>query len=262
MIVSPFQQHDTSNNMVFVQGGVFYMGSDSGSIETKPYHKVHLQDFFLRKNEVTVAEFRQFISATGYRTLAEQDGRSFIFVRRDDSTGDKYLRRKEGVDWEYDEYGRHLNPDEENRPVLHVSWYDANKYCEWLNKVSGKKYRLPTEAEWEYAARGGKLSPSLTDSIERQGFNADSAAALSQVNLLGLQDWSGPNWEWCSDWYDVTYYVSCPDYDPKGPPIGTMKTLRGGNWAKCGGLSRYLCRYFNYPEYSGGFISFRLAKSE
>ena len=258
IVISPFLNFDTSNDMVFVKGGKYYMGDSHGSIETHPIHEVILNNFYICRYEVTVADFRKFINYTGYRTTAEQEKSSYILAKVNDSTGEKYLRRKSGVDWECDARGEIRTPDQENQPVLHVSWYDAQKYCEWLSKVSGKKYRLPTEAEWEFAARGGFLNPSTSDTT----IDSATASNLDLMNLYGFKDWDGANWEWCTDWYEVTYYEHSERFYPYGPPIGSMKVLRGGTLNKCAGKSRYTCRYCNYPEYSGCFIGIRLAKSE
>ena len=263
IVSSPFESHDTSSNMIFIEGGKYFMGCDECGFQTKPVHQIILKDFYISKYKVTVAEFRSFIEATHYRTTADQNGSSLICAQIIDSTGKIIMKNKKGVNWRYDIYGELLDPSHDQDPVLHVTWYDAQKYCEWKTKMTGKKYRLPTEAEWEYVARGGVKNPYKDDSSETAKAKqmADSNYFRSN-NLLGVYKMSGDIWEWCSDWYDNTYYQMSPLYYPKGPGIGTMKVLRGGNWKQCAGFNRFSCRFFNYPEYCGAFIGFRIAKSE
>ena len=142
--------------MVFVKGGTFQMGctreqSDCNKDE-KPVHTVTVDDFYIGRYEVTVAQFKKFIEVTNYKTDAEKKGYSYIL--------DGDWKNKNGVDWRCDVKGNIRSADEYNHPVIHVSWNDAVAYCRWLSKETGEHYRLPTEAEWEYAARGGSLSPA------------------------------------------------------------------------------------------------------
>jgi formylglycine-generating enzyme required for sulfatase activity len=106
------------------------------------------------------------------------------------------------------------------------------------------------------------LFNSLIKIIDDTELNAIVIDIKDSTSLLGVRYLSGPNWEWCSDWYEVNYYEHSQLYNPQGASYGTMKVLRGGNWGKCYGRKLFSCRYFNYPEYTGGYISFRLAKSE
>lgn len=124
------------------------------------------------------------------------------------------------------------------RPVDNISWEDAQKFIRKLNKFSGRQYRLPTEAEWEYAARGGRLSKGYLYSggndLDSVGWFRDNATEQTHKvgqklpNELGLYDMSGNVWEWCNDWYDGTYYAGSPDENPQGPRSGTFHVLRGG----------------------------------
>jgi formylglycine-generating enzyme required for sulfatase activity len=187
---------------VAVKGGTFRMGSNSGYREEKPVHNVTVSDFNISKTEVTFEQYDVFCDATG--------------------------RGKP-----YDEgWGRG------DRPVINVSWRDAVAYCEWMSKVTEKTYRLPTEAEWEYAARGGNKSKGYTKSgsndLDAVGWYSSNSGrkthpvAQKQPNELGLYDMSGNVWEWCSDWYGD--YSSSPQTDPQGSNSGDYRVLRGGGW--------------------------------
>jgi formylglycine-generating enzyme required for sulfatase activity len=133
-------------------------------------------------------------------------------------------------------------PATDTHPVIHVSWNDAVAYCEWLNELpAGQKgYRLPTEAEWEYAARGGehrdKYIYAGSDNIDEVAWYWDNSKMTThpvgqkKANALGLHDMSGLVWEWCSDWYGADYYKNSPADNPKGPASGSGRVVRGGSW--------------------------------
>jgi len=237
--------------MVFIKGGAFQMGSNDGEEDEKPVHTVTVSDFWMGKYEVTVAEFEKFISATGYQTDAEKGNGSCIW------TGSK-LEKKAEVNWRYDEQGNVRKSGELNHPVIHVSWNDAAAYCEWLSHKTGQTYRLPTEAEWEYAARSGgknykyawgnfgpegRKGGNIADESAKRIWNCswawdgydDGYAYTAPVgsyepNELGLYDMTGNVWEWCQDWDGAKYYKNSPQVDPKGPSSGTFRVLRGGSW--------------------------------
>mgnify|MGYP003334401633 CR=1 FL=1 len=152
--------------------------------------------------------------------------------------------------------------------MIYVSWYGARAYCTWLSKKIGKEVRLPTEAEWEYAARGGKKSRGYTYSgsntigeVAWYDVNADNSLLVQKVggkspNELGLYDMSGNVWEWCSDWYDEDYYSSSPSRNPKGPSSGATKVLRGGSWDYFASDCRVAFRYEGNPDnryFNSGF---------
>ena len=178
--------------MVFVAGGTYQMGSNSGSDE-KPIHTVTVSSFYMDKTEVTQAEYRKVMG--------------------------KNPSNFSGCD---------------DCPVEKVSWHDANAYAQKVGK------RLPTEAEWEYAARGGNKSKGYTysggNNLDAVGWSNDNSGgkthpvAQKQPNELGLYDMSGNVWEWCSDWYDKGYYSRSPQNDPQGPNSGSSRVLRGGSW--------------------------------
>ncbi|MFH1251907.1 MAG: SUMF1/EgtB/PvdO family nonheme iron enzyme [bacterium] len=238
--------------MVFIKGGTFQMGSNDGQGNEKPVHTVTVSDFWMGKYEVTVAEFEKFISETGYQTDAEKRGSSFLWTGSDSE-------EKAGINWCCDAQGNVRRSSELNHPVIHVSWDDATAYCEWLSRKTGKTYRLPTEAEWEYAARSGgknykyswgnfgpegKHGGNVADESAKKAFGCsgtwegydDGFAFTAPVgsfepNELGLCDMTGNVWEWCEDWYDAKYYQKSPQSNPNGASSGDYRVFRGGSWS-------------------------------
>jgi formylglycine-generating enzyme required for sulfatase activity len=239
--------------MVRVEGGTFTMGctSEQSDCENdeKPTHRVTVSSFQMGKYEVTVKEFAAFIAATGYRTDADKDGGSYFW------TGQAWEKRS-GVNWEFDSGGVRRKESEYNHPVIHVSWNDAKAYCEWLKQRTGKDYRLPTEAEWEFAARGGNKS---------RGYKYAGGAEIGRVawywensnkqthavggkksNELGIYDMTGNVWEWCEDWHGD--YSSSAQTNPKGPQNGSRRVLRGGRWANIAENCRVSYRNYGDPD--------------
>jgi len=190
--------------MITVEGGSFMMGDEGGDKDEKPAHNVTVRTFQIAKTETTVSQWREFCVSTG--------------------------RQMPEAPW----FGQH-----DDHPVVNVSWDDAVAYCTWLSEKKNQRYRLPTEAEWEYAARGGKNNKGHPYS---GGKTADSVAwfsgksqgtmpvATKLPNELGLYDMTGNVWEWCSDWYDAAYYETRVSDNPLGPARGKFYTLRGGAW--------------------------------
>ncbi len=235
-------------DMAPIKGGTFNMGSANGDIDEKPVHMVILNDYAVGKYEVTVNQFMKFIKETNYQTDAEKHGGSYIW------NGSLWEKRN-GVNWRCDAGGNILTPDKYNQPVIHVSWNDANEYCRWLSRSKGATYRLPTEAEWEYAAGGfkgfryswgsdgpaGKKGGNIADeSAKNQGvsfvweayddtFPLTAPVGSFSANDAGLFDMTGNVWEWCSDWYDSEYYSKSPYYNPRGPESGVFHVIRGGS---------------------------------
>jgi formylglycine-generating enzyme required for sulfatase activity len=211
--------------MVYVAGGTFQMGSNSGQDDEKPIHTVTVSSFFMDKTEVTQAE---------YRKVMGKNPSSFS-----------------GCD---------------DCPVEKVSWHDANTYAQKVGK------RLPTEAEWEYAARGGNKSKGYTYSgssnLDAAGWYDNNSgskthpAAQKQPNELGLYDMTGNVWEWCSDWYSDSYYRSSPKNDPQGPNSGTSRVLRGGSWGVNDHFCRVAGRYRYVPDGRSLYLGFRLVLSQ
>jgi sulfatase modifying factor 1 len=205
-------------DLVFVEGGSFSMGSNDGNPSEQPVHKVQVDSFYISKYEVTQSQWAEIMGASP--TLNK-------------GKGDKY-------------------------PVYNVTWSDATDFCNNLSIKEGltpcysgtgagiecdfstNGYRLPTEAEWEYAARGGKKSQNYlyagSNNADEAGWNSDNAegmtheVGLKAANELGIYDMSGNMWEWCGDWYGAKYYASSPSLNPTGPSSGIYRVLRGGGW--------------------------------
>lgn len=234
---------------VLVPPGTFQMGAipedEEHLSDEEPQHDVTLaRGYWLGRTEVTVGAFRRFVAATRQRTTAERDGWSWVLK------GDE-LVKEEGVTWRSPGFAQG-----DEHPVVHVSWYDAEAYCAW----SGG--RLPTEAEWEHAARAGEggrpyvwgnaASPlvagikhaNVADESAKRVFAAwtifagydDGHAHTSPVatfapNRFGLHDMAGNVSEWCADWYDEKQYQAGRDpRDPQGPAVGVHRVQRGGSW--------------------------------
>ncbi|MBW7872830.1 MAG: SUMF1/EgtB/PvdO family nonheme iron enzyme [Ignavibacteria bacterium] len=271
--------------MVFVQGGTFTMGctSEQGDdcwYNEKPTHQVIVNNFYIGKYEVTVGMFSEFIEATGYKTDADKDGGSLIW------TGSE-LKETAGVNWRCDVNGKRRPESENNHPVIHVSWNDAVSFCNWLSDREGLQraysgsgdnitcnfssngYRLPTEAEWEYAARGGKQTKNYkysgsdnTGAVAWYDGNSGDkthAVGLKQPNEIGIYDMSGNVYEWCWDWKGD--YTSPRQTNPKGPSSGTSRVLRGGSWGYSARNCRVAVRYYIMPGNRDSSSGFRLART-
>ena len=202
-----------------VPPGTFTMGSSGGSADNRPGHEVEItRGFSMAAHPVTVAQFRMFVKATDYRTEAERVGH--VWVERAD--GNPETQR--GLTWRDPGY-----TVTDTHPVTNVSWNDAQAFARWAG------VRLPTEAEWEYAARAGIEANRLPGDWEETTWYAENASAPQPVmwkepNNWGLYDVQGNVWEWTQDWYDEDYYASSPGADPQGPSSGNLKATRGGSW--------------------------------
>ncbi|MBM3301589.1 MAG: SUMF1/EgtB/PvdO family nonheme iron enzyme, partial [Deltaproteobacteria bacterium] len=244
-------------DMVYIQGGEFWMGcvpNDSTCQEDeKPRHKVTLSGYYIGKTEVTVGQFRQFVDDSGYKTEAEKGDGCWS---QDDSG------------WGYKKWANWKNPgfsQVENHPVVCVSWNDAQEYIKWLSKKTGENYRLPTEAEWEYAAKNqgkdviypwGNAKATCNYAVMDDGGYGCGKARTWEVcskpkgnTEQGLCDMSGNVWEWVEDWYDKSYYGKSPSSNPKGPSSGTSRVLRGGSWNVNSDFLRASIRYWLGPDY-------------
>lgn len=236
---TPSENVEIPKGMVLVKGGSFQMGSDKGMPFEAPVHTVELHSFLMDEHEVTVAEFADFVKATNYRTEAEKFGWSGVF---DFNSGE--WRRVDGADWQHPEgLGITAKP---NEPVCQISWNDATEYAKWAGK------RLPTEAEFEYAARGGlvgkeyawgdELKPNGKPQANwwqgnfpdkntvEDGFSSRAPVKSFAANGYGLYDMTGNVWEWNADWYDDDYYNRSPKVSPKGAESGQEKVIRGGSF--------------------------------
>jgi formylglycine-generating enzyme required for sulfatase activity len=254
-------------DLVFVQGDTFTMGSKTedpnASVNEKPCHQVQVSSFYMSKYELTYDEFKTFVNETGYQTDADKDGGSYIW------DGSKW-EKKAGVNWRHDAQGQPRDLDEKRHPVIHVSWNDAQAYIKWLNGKTGKNYRLPTEAEWEYAAKGGAKSPgylysgsntiALVAWYNENSSNRTHPVGEKQANELGLYDMTGNVWEWCQDWYDAAYYAGRPDLDinPQGGSPAQYRVGRGGGWNFNPAYCRVANRGRSTPDYRSDNLGFRL----
>lgn len=246
--------HDSTTGMefIFIKGGCFQMGSAASNLERQedegPIHEVCVDDFYMGKFEVTNEQFR------------------------------KYLPTHSSGEYE----GISLNGD--NQPAVLISWTDARNYARWLSEQSGKQYRLPTEAEWEYAAKAGKNVSRFWDNSEDSACSHASVADQSAKNLwrswkthdcndgypatapvgsfppnrFGLHDMLGNVWEWCSDWYDQNYYTNSPRKNPAGPERGIYRAGRGGGWVGNPSFLRIEDRSFDTPDKKYNDLGFRL----
>ena len=159
----------------------------------------------------------------------------------------------------------------DDHPVVCVNWNGAKAFCDWLSKKEGKEYRLPTEAEWEYACRAGTQTKwNFGDNesqlgeyawyVENSGIKTHPVGQ-KRPNAWGLYDTHGNAWEWCADWYAWDYYVSSPPDDPKGPSSGTSRVLRGGDCGSGAGLVRSAIRATSVPDNRDRTVGFRVARA-
>jgi formylglycine-generating enzyme len=279
------------HDMVRLPGGAFVMGSDAGEgfpgDGEAPAHKVRLSPYAIDACAVTNEQFAAFVDATGYVTDAERYGWSFVFhlLLPDDFPPTRavacapWWRQVEGAWWKHPEGPQSAIADRLDHPVVHVSWNDAAAYARWAG------LRLPTEAEWEHAARGGlagaryawgdELTPDgehccniwqgtfPTANSCDDGYLATAPARSFAANGHGLYNTAGNVWEWCGDWFSPTYYQSARRTDPKGPVSGTQRVIRGGSYlchASYCNRYRVAARSQNEPAASTGHMGFRCAR--
>ncbi len=214
--------------------GWFFMGSEMGQSVEGPVHRVWVEGFEMAATQVTVAEYSRFLEATGRMPPPFWGDRDFSHPQQ---------------------------------PVVAVSWFDANAYCEWLSAMTGSPYRLPTEAEWERAARGGAEGMSFPWGNEppelRPGYHdrwktGPERVEQSQPNAYGLFEMCENVHEWCSDWFAAEYYAISPERNPQGPEEGTRKASRGGSWRHQIKMSRCSARSSILPEFKYADYGFRV----
>lgn len=244
-----------NENMVLVHGGTFKMGSDSDKDIDNNIHKVSVEDFYIDKYEVTFRQFEEFVNKTGYITDAGRDSFSYIYDRRGQ------LEKKERINWKFNSSGTPVSLSEYDKPVVHVTFTDACAYAAWAGK------RLPTEAEWEYAALGGNSSNRNKYSGSKKAsdvawFSNNSDKKTHPVgqklkNEINIHDMSGNVWEWCSDWYDENYYLDGNKNSPKGPAISQDKVVRGGSWLDNNDACSVYKRDHRFPGFRSGNVGFR-----
>lgn len=251
----------STDGMIRLEGGRFLMGTDSAegfpTDGEGPIREVLVDPFYMDIVPVTNLRFGEFVKATGYQTESERLGWSFVFQGHipEDRYEKLVDRTVPGAPWWCQVWGSAWNhpegPDSgiegrDNYPVVHVSWNDAIEYCRW----SGK--RLPTEAEWEYAARGGleqkiypwgdELTPGgrhlsnvwqgdfPTLDLAEDGYAGTCPVDAFPPNGYGLYSITGNAWEWCADWWDNQYHVTATYSNPVGPPSGVARVIKGGSY--------------------------------
>lgn len=278
--------------MVTIPGGSFQMGNprrDSyPSDGESPVHEVALDGFAMTPTTVTNQVYGEFVAATGYVSEAERFGWSFVFagLLPDDFEETRavqqapWWRQVFGASWDHPEGPQSDIAGREHHPVIHVSWNDAMAFCQWSDT------RLPTEAEWEYAARGGtegmpfwwgnELTPDGEHRMNvwqgtfpnlnsaEDGFLGTAPADAFTPNPYGLFNMTGNVWEWCLDWFSPTAYATSSPRNPIGPRLGTSRVMRGGSYlchrSYC---NRYRvdARSASTPDSSTGNIGFRVVRS-
>lgn len=242
--------------VVLVPAGELAMGHADGMAEEQPVHRVHVSAFWMDRHEVTNRRFRAFADATGYRTDAEREGGGHWH-------DGKAWAQDPRVTWRSPFKPGDTLTDKLDLPAVQVTWNDAAAFAKWAGK------RLPTEAEWERAARAGLESKKYPWGDEgargKACYGQNSATGRPMPvgsfppNALGLFDMSGNVFEWCSDWFDEGYYKASPPRDPPGPAGGTYKVVRGGAWENSGNLIRCAYRDFNVPARRLAINGFRCA---
>jgi formylglycine-generating enzyme required for sulfatase activity len=282
--------------LAWIPAGEFRMGSTAADVEKvlafdstfkpqhaddeQPQHKVRIgRPFYLGAHEVTRGEFARFVKETNYVTEAEADGQGGWGYN---PTNGKLEGPKPEYTWRNTGFAQ-----DDTHPVVNVSWNDALAFCQWLSAREKREYRLPTEAEWEYACRDGSATAyqnsdepealvhmgNVADGVGKAKFATWNAIAGNDGyvftapvgrfadNSLGLFDMHGNVWEWCSDWYLSDYYKKSPSVDPHGPASGSNRVTKGGSWGSAASYSRAAYRRPLGPSYRDYGLGFRVAVS-
>jgi formylglycine-generating enzyme required for sulfatase activity len=234
-------------NLARIPAGDFLMGSADAEEDERPVHHVFVSEFYVSRFPVTQDEYLRFVRATGHPVpairslpLIAEGGRDTLFRELAAAYAWSNDRPPAG-------YAMH--------PVVLITFDDALAYCRWLSEEIGRSVRLPTEAEWEKAARGGadgfrypwgnEIDPSrcnfLDDSASKRE-RGTRPAGMYQPNAYGLYDMCGNVWEWVSDWYGADYYGAADPHDPRGPETGSLRIVRGGSWVN-DDVSMLRCAY-------------------
>lgn len=225
----------TEPMLVQIAAGSFFMGSDVGQSLESPVHRVWVDSFAMAATQVTVAEYALFLDATGTAPPPHWGDPNFS------------------------------HPEQ---PAVAVSWFDAMAYCGWLSAMTGSHYRLPTEAEWERAARGGAEGmlfpwgdepPESRPAYHSRWKTGPEPVGRSQPNAYGLFEMCENVHEWCSDWFGADYFAVSADRNPRGPEEGQRKVSRGGSWRHHIKISRCSTRSSIPPEFKYADYGFRAA---
>jgi len=280
------------DNMIYVEGGTYTMGDvwGDGKDDETPTHEVKVNSFYMSKYEVTHAKYIEFLNRKGVSSDGSYNGNELIDMDYEGCA----ISHDNSFYFEGNQYAQ-----DKQCPVINVTWYGAVEYCNWRSKQDGltkaytissgsvecdwdaNGYRLPTEAEWEYAARSGGQDNrkwSGTNSKSELGdyawyyLSADTdgngkgdktfPVGTKKPNELGLYDMSGNVYEWCWDWYDSGYYSESPLDNPTGPSSGSYRVLRGGSWRGIANFSRTAYRSNYLPSGTHNYHSFRLLRTE
>ncbi len=275
-----------SENMAYVPGGRFLMGLADGHDDEKAVHEVELKPFLLDRYEVTNRDFAAFVEATGYVTQADSDGYCWCYLE-----GESDFQTIAGAGWRHPQGPESSIEDRMDHPVVCVSWHDTVAYAKWIRK------RLPTEAEWEFAARAGspKHFRARTDGLSARaampqaggpvgdevlieanvwqgdfpsknrlhdGYYYTAPVGRFTANALGLHDMIGNVFEWTADWYSAEYYLHAAVANPTGPLSGEHRVARGGSWFcssnYCGAYSTHF-RGGSPPDHAFNNVGFRCA---
>ena len=236
-------------DMIFVKGGTFKMGSNDGYADEAPVQSVTLSDFYIGKYEVTVAQYRQFCTATNHRFP-------------DPPKPEWYEEHENAVQWQWND----------TYPIVNITYFDAIAYCQWLSELTGEHYTLPTEAQWEYAAKGGSKSKNYkyagSNDIDEVAWYDETtrergprSVGRLKPNELGIYDMSGNAWEWCLDYWGN--YSAKAQKDPTGPAQGGYKVIRGGSWYYVDDMAKLTSRDGpkpGKPNFNYGFRVVKLTK--
>jgi len=255
-----------SIDWINIPAGSFEMGDnfDEGDSDEKPVHTVYLDAFYISKYEITHEQYIQFLNAVGVNSDGTYNGKVLVDMADTDcaigySNGQFYFKGSSTA-------------STKNTPVFEITWNGGKEFCKWLSNKKGKDIDLPTEAQWEKAARGtdqrrypwGNSSPncSTVNYNKCQGKVMPVGSYPSGKSPYGVHDMAGNVWEWCQDWYDENYYTSSPTNNPQGPSSGSERVLRGSSWNRGAASIRSANRGKNSPSFSSNYIGLRICRKK